>query len=421
MRQLMKVTLFCVLSAPTLASSAAHSQQPKVTSPQPVVVVTPPPTIRTIKAGPIPTQFSLSPDGKTIIVSGNIETGAAAKFQTILDAVSTVQTVALISGGGKLDEATLIYKLIKDRALNTYVDQICMSACTMIFLGGSIRSATPQAKMGFHQPYYITGPSRPNDALVASMRRFYDEANVRPSFTDQAMRTPSREMWYPSFDELLAANVVTVRVTGGQTSTLFSLFKAPIDFENALLTEKTFRLLKFKHPEIFKQVVEAAWTAKQQGLNDNDISTAIRATYASNLKNILMSADDAVFLRYLKLSLEQTKAARNIGYDECFLLTQGQLNIQQNLPEKLWREELAILTAALESTSAAFVPSEKEIESSMLKLFKNMTETELSAIVAPLKSSRIDVCNSLIKMYEDIERMPLPEQVLVARYLLASE
>jgi hypothetical protein len=331
MNRIVKASIVFVVAAQQFAIGNVAAQQKDVESPPLVRTVTPPPTIRTVDTRNDPTQITLAPDSKTIIISGRIQPGAAARFKIVLDAISTVQSVSLISPGGRLEEAAKIYEAIKVRQLDTYVDQICMSACTMIFLGGRERSATPQAKIGFHQPYLVAGESRPNITLVAAMRRFYDEASVRPSFTDKAMSTPSSGMWYPQFDELLAANVVTKRVIGGATPTLFSLFKTRNAFENALLSEETFRLLKNKHPDIFGAIVDAGWNAKLDGKNDDQIGVALREKLMGNFKNILSSADDSVFLNYIKLAGAQARAARDIGFDACYLLSQGQLNVQQNL------------------------------------------------------------------------------------------
>ena len=400
----------------------AVSAQSLNNDPPPMVkTVTPPPTIRTVDTSKAPTQITLSPNGKTILIAGLIEPGAANRFKIILDAVPSVENVSLMSQGGRLNEASEIYQAVKNRGLDTYVDRFCMSACTMVFLGGRERSATPQAKVGFHQPYFTADKSLPNAAIVASMRRFYDEANVRPSFTDKSMKTPSSDMWYPSFDELLAANVVTKRVLGGQTTALSNNFKTRSDWEKSLLSESTFRLLKNKHPDIFDQVINAGWAAQQQGKNDGEITNAFRGKLIQNFPAILSAADDFVFERYVKLSLAQARAARNVSFDACYLFAQGQLNIQQNLPEQLWREELVILGAALESNETNVIITEPEADDLMSKVFSDLTEAEIQAIADPPKSSPIDVCNGAIKMFATMENMPTAEKVRAARYLYTSK
>ena len=98
----------------------------------------------------------------------------------------------------------------------------------------------------------------------------------------------------------------------------------------------------------------------------------------------------------------------------------GGIDRQQNLPEKFWKEELAVLGAALDSKSGAVVVSEIMVEASLKKIFENMTEVEVQAIAKPPVSNRIDVCNATIKMYEAIEKMPPTERVRVGRYLFGA-
>jgi hypothetical protein len=291
----------------------------------------------------------------------------------------------------------------------------------MVFLGGRDRSAAPQAKIGFHKPYLMADKPLQDAAVEAEMRRFYDEANVRPSFTDKSMSTPSSGMWYPSFDELLASNVVTKRSIGGQTFTFSSVYKKRADYENEFLKSNFGSLLKTKHPDVFTEIVDAAWTAQQEGKTDGEVGNAMRAKMTEKYSIILASASDTVFDRYIQLALAQFKAARDISFEACSLLNQGKLDIAKNLPLHFAAEELALLEAALRSNQKRLVITEKQVEDFWPDIFADMTGEEIQAISDPANSNPIDVCNSGIKMYSAIEKMPMTDRVLVARYLMLSE
>ncbi|WP_397597383.1 hypothetical protein [Sphingorhabdus sp.] len=384
--------------------------------------VPPPPTIRTVSApASASTKITLSSNGKTIIISGNIESGSADRFRILLDAVPSVENVALVSSGGLLDEATEMSQAIKARGLDTYVDEYCMSACTMVFLGGRDRSATPQAKIGFHKPYLMADKPLADAVAEAEMRRFYDEANVRPSFTDKSMSTPSSEMWYPSFDELLASNVVTKRTLGGQVSAFANFYKKRADYENELLKSNFGSLLKIKHPDIFAKIIDAAWAAQQDGKTDGEVGNAMRAKIAENFSIIIGASDDNILDQYAKLISAQLNAARDISFDTCSLYLQGRLDIAKNLPQELVTRELALLEAALKSNKKKSLINEKQVEDILPKIFSDMTELEMQAIYGSANSSKIDKCNSFLKMYSAIEKMPMPDRVRMARYLLLSE
>ncbi len=390
--------------------------------PQLAVNAKPPPTIRTVSVPPpASTKITLSPDGKTIIISGDIDRGSAERFKILLDAVPSVKNVALVSSGGLLDEATEMYKAIKTRELDTYVDQYCMSACTMVFLGGRDRSAAPQAKIGFHKPYLMADKPVPDAGVEAEMRRFYDEANVRPSFTDKSMSTPSSGMWYPSFDELLASNVVTTRTLGGQVFTFANLYKKRSDYENELSKNTVFGLIKTKHPDVFAQIVDAAWTTHQEGKTDGEVGNALRAKMLEKVPILLASADDTVFVKFIGLGLAQFKAARDISFEACSLLIQGKLDISKNLPLHFLTDEFALLEAALKSKQKTLSITEDQVEGLWLDIFAGMTEAEMQAIADPANSNQIDACNSTIKMYSAVEKMPMTDRILISRYLMLSE
>ncbi len=97
------------------------------------------------------------------------------------------------------------------------------------------------------------------------------------------------------------------------------------------------------------------------------------------------------------------------------------LDISQNLPRHFLIEEFALLEAALKSNQKRLVITEKQVENFWPDIFADMTDAEIQAISDPANSDPIDVCNSGIKMYSAIEKMPMTDRVLVARYLMLSE
>jgi hypothetical protein len=252
------------------------------------------------------------------------------------------------------------------------------------------------------------------------MQRFYDEANVRPSFTDVAMSTLSESMWYPTFDELLAANVITDQTLGGETTALYSFFKNRDEFTAAFLKEPTFEAIKKKHNAVFEEIIDAGWTKKLQGASDSHISQAMRDALGKNYKTILSSASNNVFEKYMNLVIEQARASRNLGYDACHLYTIGKLNIQQTLPPELWKREIDLINEALTDSDIQnknFEPSQKIFE----KIFQGMSAYYLEAIKNPQNGNKIDVCNASIAMYDNINKLPYEEMISVAKYIFLSE
>ena len=156
-----------------------------------------------------PHQFKVLANGQVLEFSGGITFGVANELNGFLNAMGSVRTVRLNSMGGRILEAQRMSDLIRARGLSTFVAQDCMSACTIVFLGGKEREILPAARIGFHQPAF-----RGMTAAVAS-RRDCDRTGAAAAFglsKEFAARantaTPSG-MWFPDKDELVREKVVT--------------------------------------------------------------------------------------------------------------------------------------------------------------------------------------------------------------------
>lgn len=100
--------------------------------------------------------------------------------------------------------------LIKARGLSTFVKDSCVSACTVVFLGGKERGLfTGGGKLGFHQVSFrgMTAADRRTaiEREIARLQSF----GISRGFAERAMKTPPSGMWYPDNDELLREKVVT--------------------------------------------------------------------------------------------------------------------------------------------------------------------------------------------------------------------
>lgn len=154
-------------------------------------------------------RVSVSPDGRSVIVVGTLREGAAAKVESVLNAAPAAQTLVLNSNGGRVLEAEQIARMVRSRQLGTYVERQCSSACTYVFLAGKTRVATPNARIGFHQPSFVGLNSAAQQRATQAMLDVYRDAGLPDEFIRRIGETPSTKMWYPTCDELLRANVVT--------------------------------------------------------------------------------------------------------------------------------------------------------------------------------------------------------------------
>jgi len=90
-------------------------------------------------------------DRQGLVLSGNLGAGSADKIRAVLDQEPDIQTLVLETPGGRVGEAALIAKLVRERKLKTYVENHCESACTVILLAGMDRAVTANARIGFHR------------------------------------------------------------------------------------------------------------------------------------------------------------------------------------------------------------------------------------------------------------------------------
>jgi len=154
-------------------------------------------------------QFKVLNNGTMLDFSGGISFGTAKEFETMLKAMDNVRTVRLNSNGGRIAEAQKISDLIHARGLSTYVTQHCVSACTVIFLGGKQRYLNAGAKLGFHQPYFRGMTAVEQRASIAREQARLEKFGLSKTFAERANAASPSGMWYPEPGELLRERVVT--------------------------------------------------------------------------------------------------------------------------------------------------------------------------------------------------------------------
>ena len=175
-----------------------------------------------------PHQFKVLNNGTMLDFSGGISFGTAKEFDTMLNAMDNVRTVRINSNGGRIAEAQKISDLIRARGLSTYVTQSCVSACTIVFLGGKKRCLFSTAKLGFHQSYFRGMTA--NERRIANAR---EEARLvhfglSQAFAEHANVASPSSMWFPEQSELLREHVVTMIVTPQPPKPVPTVTAAPI-------------------------------------------------------------------------------------------------------------------------------------------------------------------------------------------------
>ena len=160
---------------------------------------------------------------------GVVEDGDVEKLQAILDnnnlPVGTY--LSLHSGGGLVDVGHGLTSLIRDSGLNTIVlaGNVCLSACTDIFLGGTVRIMQQEGSLGYHA---VSVPddwmALQPDIYILEVGQFLSikeilfglqyitpgsHLNFVQLLFDVHYRNDSSVMMYPSAQTLFAAGITT--------------------------------------------------------------------------------------------------------------------------------------------------------------------------------------------------------------------
>ena len=152
-------------------------------------------------------------------------------FFQLLSENPEITTVQLNSGGGLQADAYEISDLIIDFDLDTHVNGICHSSCTILFLAGNKRTVERGSTLGFHQLHWAAESQRVyyeyylgtdwndefeyaewlyNDAQATILldMEYLLERGVEPSFAIKTLQADSYDMWIPRRKELINAGVI---------------------------------------------------------------------------------------------------------------------------------------------------------------------------------------------------------------------
>jgi hypothetical protein len=159
-----------------------------------------------------------------ILIHSEIKKGDFAAFLKVADRLSETLRdradpvpfilVKLDSPGGDVAEAMQIGRLIRQRFMNTMVDeqQECASACILILMAGVARMPQPSAHIGLHRPRFDPAyfadlaPEEAHakyNALVEDLRKYFiDEMGGNEDVFRLMLSTPSDHVRFLSFGEM---------------------------------------------------------------------------------------------------------------------------------------------------------------------------------------------------------------------------
>lgn len=150
--------------------------------------------------------------GGVLMLSGTIVPGAAETFaEEIAARGDYVETVALNSPGGAVEDALAIGRMIREAGFDTAVGDgaLCGSSCPLVLAGGVERIVSDSAAVGVHQIYAGVGSEIGSaqamsdaQAITARISRYLDEMGIDPLVWVNAMETPPDRLYFLTMDEM---------------------------------------------------------------------------------------------------------------------------------------------------------------------------------------------------------------------------
>jgi hypothetical protein len=365
-------------------------------------------------------ETQLSRDRQALVLSGLLGAGSGDAVRAVLDQEPDVQTLVLETPGGRAGEAALIAKLVRERKLKTYVETRCESACTVILLAGADRAVTGNALVGFHRASFPGMTPELDKVMTDELIKQYRAAGLPEDFLARVRDTQPDDMWYPTHDELLAANVID-RVAARSEINRTSKYdtKAYLEFEYA--GDPIMGSINDRFKGAVAAAAAAAWKEREQGASDAVMWAAARKVILGYYPKLLRTADEPSMRSYLQIRLDQLRAARNVSDEACALQANSSLNISEALSPELYERELTWVRASLNRMNQPPAPhlSMSEFNGLMLRLEERLGGDVVTMARNPTKydESPQELCEASLRFYEAVRSLPMSERILAARGL----
>lgn len=359
--------------------------------------------------------IKVATNGQSVIVNGTLREGSAGEIQKILDAAPGATALVLNSNGGRLLEAQQLARTVRNRNLDTYVEDQCVSACTYVFLAGKDRAATPNARIGFHRPSFPGFDADAERYATQEMLDVYRTAGLPETFVQRIGKTSHKDMWYPTRDELIASHVVTRVSLGGEVAMGRMWMRSKQEFILVLRSIPLYQAIEQRFPGTINEAMELGWAAKERGGSDADITNAMRSVIAEIYPKLIKTADVSTLDSYLKLMIDEMQAARAVSGEACTKLLATQLDITKTLPKEIVKREQKFLMQALAT------PPQTDMKSPDPAQFDRITQL----VVTRMPQQYINVisnmeayagqpelvCGAIIAFYQGIDALPPHDRI----------
>jgi len=371
-------------------------------------------------------------NGTEAEIAGGFKYGLTDDFLKILSASQRIRIVHLDSLGGRIGEAIKLNKVFRGRGIDTYVSSNCMSACTIAFAGGQRRILRSGATLGFHAPSF---PGMTKVELAEASRDQKDifaVAGFDKNFINQALSTPSTELWKPASSVLLQAKVIT-SISDGSDFAMSGIGTSLTKDDFGTMLSRALPLmesLKRRFPRDYDSVVQAYYESFESGKSQVDSVAAGRGKLLAAIKKLRLVADDTVLSDVAAVYADQYMALGSKNPALCYQYASGIGNAvaPSEIPETLITRENDINRRVVETAAVRVADNPTAVEAAWKKVasglaskgFKTEQLELLSAANAPAAKYG-EYCSIATALFKEISKLSGSDAGMVMRAILAEK
>jgi hypothetical protein len=366
-------------------------------------------------------------DGTEAEIVGGFKFGLTEDFVKILAASRQITVVHLDSIGGRLGEGEKMFKLIRERGLNTYVSSKCLSACTLAFAGGRQRFLHKDAALGFHKG---TFPGLREGDFDSIQRNVFRSAGFDETFISTALSTPHNEMWRPSPQALVRAKVVTAIADG--TKFAFSGLGADISKERIAKVLAgalpVFDTIRARFPEQYDALADEYYNNLVRGKTEAETIEALRGKLMPFIRTLLPLADDDVLADYNRLLQDQYRELSARDPSRCYMYASGEdsrASFSGELSKALLQQELGLNERAVKTATERAPVDKHTIEALWKKVHAQMSASGVTNADWTLfetkkvpKANHARYCTIATIFVREVGKLPQQETAILMREIL---
>jgi len=377
-----------------------------------------------------PYEIRVLAGGTEVEFRGGLRAGCAKELERILSAIPQAKVLHIESPGGRIGEAKRVIQLVRDRGLTTYTSERCLSAATLVLMSGKERVVAAGAKVGFHAGKLPGATAEQQNEMANLVRKTMESAGVSEQFISRVLVTPSEQMWYPTFDEMLGARVVTSQSLGERFATSWDLSGAKLDAAiqniNAYPLFSTIRELE---PEAYAKMMTNFVTAIRSGKSEGEAVAAISEVTGDLMEKYLPAASDEALLALREQWVGILSKYKDQNSRACIaVFTQAKINYSRAFPDWDMTNTLRVVEKVMRSgASRVVVPVDKKLADEDLAVISKPLGDKYGSDLMLLQNQARwmehsqKVCDILLTMYQQIETLPDKREANLIRYLVTSK